>query len=82
MKSRRLRRKIPNNCKIIDVRTFLHSLLIGDQVKNFHTLPPGLLVKCEGMKILYLQGGRSDSTGCVFLIFSDMCNVRDISFWV
>ena len=36
------------------VYTFLHSLLIGDEVKNFHTLPPGLLIKCEGMKILYL----------------------------
>ena len=38
----------------IHVFPFLHSLLIGDQVKNFHTLPPDLLVKCEGMKILYL----------------------------
>ena len=53
------------------VKSFLHSLLIGDEVKNFHTLPPGLLVKCEGMKILYLQVEYEMSFSRNFQIFSN-----------
>ena len=35
----------PECTEIFQVRTFLPSLLIGSQVKNFYTLPHGTLVK-------------------------------------